>query len=587
MEEETATRTVTTPPEEEEVLDWKPFKTSFLLLALCSQYFCQLLFIVGSGVYPRDIAAVVGGESIASWPASSIVILTAAFAPPVAQAADYWGRKWLLVIPTSFGLIGSIVVATAQSMQVAIVGFVLGGVSFGAQPLVHAVCSEIIPRKYRSYAQSCINSSIALGAITSLTVGGALTNHHPAGFRTYWYICAGVYAFSTIIMAVLYNPPPRDLQLSMTLKQKLRTLDWTGYVLFDAGLVLFCLGLSYSQNPFGWTNAHILAPFLLGSAILIVLIIYETKFKKDGLFHHGLFGHRNFPLALAGVTIEGFAFMAANVYFPYEMETVVSGISTFRVLIAYAVGFVTLFAVSTTVGIYIHKTRTVRGPAMASFVGFLIFFVLMATNKASTPEAHFWGFITFYGAGLGTCLITLVTAAQLSTPPELISITSGLLGSLRSVGGAIAVAIQNAIFNHGLTSNLVPKVTAAVEPLGLSGDTIGPLIGDLTGGQAEAAAKLPGVTPEILEAASLAVTKAFVIGFRDVFICTAAFAFLGLVLSAFIRNPTEEFNAHIDAPLEKIPVRLGDVEKNDAGENSKLHHSEEAENPNPENVLVE
>lgn len=62
--------------------------------ALCSQYFCQLLFIVGSGVYPRDIAAVVGGESIASWPASSIVILTAAFAPPIAQAADYWVSRF-------------------------------------------------------------------------------------------------------------------------------------------------------------------------------------------------------------------------------------------------------------------------------------------------------------------------------------------------------------------------------------------------------------------------------------------------------------------------------------------------------------
>ncbi|KIW14595.1 hypothetical protein PV08_07379 [Exophiala spinifera] len=573
MEEQSAARIDTTPPEKDDILDWRPFRTSLLLLAICSQYFCQLLFIVGSGVYPRDIAAVVGGESIASWPASSIVILTAAFAPPVAQAADYWGRKWLLVIPTSFGLIGSIVVATAQSMQVAIVGFVLGGVSFGAQPLVHAVGSEIIPRKYRSYAQACVNSSIALGAITSLTVGGALTNNHPAGFRTYWYICAGVYAFSTIIMAVLYNPPPRDLQLSMTLKQKLRALDWTGYMLFDTGLVLFCLGLSYSQNPFNWPNAHILAPFVIGSTVLIVLIIYEVRFKKDGLFHHGLFRHRNFSLALAGVTIEGFAFNSANVYFPYEMETVISGISTFRVLVCYAVGFVTLFVVSTGVGIYIHKTRTVRGPAMASFIGFLIFFVLMATNKASTPEAHFWGFITFYGAGLGTCLITLITAAQLTTPPELISITSGLLGSLRSVGGAIGVAIPTAIFHHGLTSNLVPKVTAAVEPLGLSGSAISSLIGDLTGGQIEAAAKLPGITPQILEAAKLAITKAYVVGFRDVFICTAAFAFLGLVLSAFLRNPTEQFNSHIDAPLDKIPIKVSDSETN-AGDSKHLETTE-------------
>ncbi|KIW98778.1 uncharacterized protein Z519_00441 [Cladophialophora bantiana CBS 173.52] len=551
---------------DEEVVVWNHKKEFALLLALCSQYFCQMLFIVGAGVYARSIAAVVGGESLSSWPATAINILTAATIPPIARAADLWGRKWFLAVPTSLGFIGSMIVARASSMQMAIAGFVLGGASFGAQPLVHAVASETMPRKYRSFAQGACNSAIALGSLFSLLVGGALTNNNPAGFRTYWYICAGIYVLSTVMLATLYNPPPRELQLTLTFKEKVRCLDWVGFFLYIAGLVLFCLGLSYSQNPFGWTNAHILAPFLIGVVFILTLIGYEWKVKKDGLFHHGLFQNRNFPLALVAVFIEGYIFMSANIYFPYSMEIVNTGISTFRVLVCYSIAFICLLLMSFLIGGYIYRTKTVRATAMASNIGFIIYASLMASVTAKTPESHFWGYITFYGSGLGCGVITLYTTAQLSTPPELIAVTSGLMGSIRSTGGSVAVAIYGALFNQGLTSNLFPKVASAVVPLGVSEDNIGALIADLSAGAVEAALKLPGVTIEAVGAAGEALKSAYVIGFRDVFICAVAFATLGLGASAFLINPRKEFNAKIDAPLDVLEVKVEDVERDMAVE---------------------
>ncbi|EXJ66191.1 uncharacterized protein A1O5_10807 [Cladophialophora psammophila CBS 110553] len=499
---------------EPEPVYWNPVKACLLILSLTTHYICELLFIVGSGVYARDIAEVVGGAEISSWCISAVTILTAAFAPPIAQAADFWGRKWLLVVPTFLGFIGSIVVATAQSMQVAIIGFAIGGASFGAQPLVHAVASEVLPRRHRPYAQSTVNSSIGVGAIIALTFG-----------------------------------------------EKIRALDWIGFLLFNAGLVTFCVGLSYSQNPFPWTNAHLLAPFLTGVGILAALVLYEVKFKKDGLFHHGLFQHRNFPIAVTAVAIEGLVFVAASNYYPFEMATVLAGrISSFRVAVCFAVAFVALFAIANVVGAYIHRTKTVRGPAMASFVGFIIFGAASASIKSSTPEAHFWGFVIFYGIGLGTCLITLLTTAQLATPPELISITSGLMASMRSFGGAVGVAIQLAIFNSGLNSNLVPQVTAAVEPLGLSATSIGPLIAALDTENRTLIQAVPGVNQEIIEAAEAARTDAFVLGFRDVWISVAAFAAFGIFICYFVENPKTEFNSKIDAPLEGT-ARVRELEK--------------------------
>lgn len=65
---------------------------------------------------------------------------------------------------------------------------------------------------------------------------------------------------------------------------------------------------------------------------------------------------------------------------------------------------------------------------------------LMASASLSTSTGV-WGYPVFLGIGLGWSLTYLTTVAQLSTPPHLIAITSGILLAIRSFGGAIGLAI--------------------------------------------------------------------------------------------------------------------------------------------------
>lgn len=63
-----------------------------------------------------------------------------------------------------------------------------------------------------------------------------------------------------------------------------------------------------------------LGPFLVGAVFVAVLIVYEWRFKKDGMIHHGLFSRdRNCAIALCCIFIEGLVFFAANAYFPYQV----------------------------------------------------------------------------------------------------------------------------------------------------------------------------------------------------------------------------------------------------------------------------
>lgn len=63
---------------------------------------------------------------------------------------------------------------------------------------------------------------------------------------------------------------------------------------------------------------------------------------------------------------------------------------------------------------------------------------------------------------MGLALTCIVTAAQLSTPPELITIASGSIFALESLGGSVALATYTAIFNSISSKHLQANVAAAV-----------------------------------------------------------------------------------------------------------------------------
>lgn len=496
--------------------------------AVAGTYFGQLVLLVGGGLLSHSIAAVVGGASLTAWPTAVLGILVAALGPPVSQAADFWGRKWFLVALTASGCVGSIIVSRSSSMGMAIAGFVVAGLSCVSQPLLHAVVSEVLPRQYRSWAQASVNVSVCFGAIFGLLVGGALVQNNNNAFRIYFYISAGIFAVSAAACTILYKPPPRETQKG-SVWIKLQKLDWVGFALVGFGVTLLCLGLSWAQNPFPWADAHVLAPFLVGVVVLLGLVVYEWKFKKDGLFHHSLFQNRNFAIALGCIYVEGHVAFAANYFVPFQLSTLYPSMGSFRVGLCYSVSYFafTFFALAT--GLYIWRSRSVRIPTVTGFIAFILFFILAATAKESTPEANFWGYMIFLGAGLGLLLTTLVVVAQLSTPPELIAITSGLVLSVRSLGASTGLVIYQAVFSNGISKNLFPKVAAMALPLGLPEESLGPLLVALTAGNMDELSNVPGVSPQIREAAASGMKEAYRLAFAYVWATAAAFSVVALI----------------------------------------------------------
>ena len=406
-------------------------------------------------------------------------------------------------------------------------GFCLIGVAFGTQPLLHVVTSEVLPRRWRAWGQAADMLSNALGGIVGLYVGAAVNRSGDPtrdGFRAYFYMTMTVFLLAAWMTAVVYNPPPLPLQVQekgLSVRQRLERLDWWGYELLASGLVLFSVGLSYSKNPFEWSDPHVSATFGVGMAFALALVVYETWVKKDGMFHHGLFmRNRNFAVATLCVFAEGVAFFAANTYFAFQVS-VFYETDLLLVGVRYSIMMYMSAAAAGLTGWYCAEARRVRFITVAAFIIFTVFFVCMA-KTTRTGDAQVWFFPVLLGTALGMTLTTLITVAQLSTPPELISVASGLIISVRSLGGTIGLAIYNALFNNAM-GHLGHNIADAVLPKGLAPQNLGPFIGALTGRNTAALMAIPGVTPEIISAGVDALADTFLTAFHHVWIAAACF----------------------------------------------------------------
>ncbi|KAJ4419759.1 hypothetical protein N0V82_004802 [Gnomoniopsis sp. IMI 355080] len=504
-------------------------KTVLAIIAVSGIYFAQQ----GS-----SIAADFNAQSQASWLTASMTILTVVLGPIVAQAADYWGRKWFLVGLSFSGALGGLITARATSMDMAIAGCCLIGTAFGMQPLLHTVVSEVLPRVWRGWAQSIVMLSNALGLFAGLVIGGALTrNGDPNGFRSFFYIGMAFFLSTGLICVFAYRPPPRQLQ-SLPLREKLSRLDWVSYGLLASGLVLFCLGLSF-LNPYTWRDPQVSAPFAIGLALAIILGMYEHRFKKDGVFHHGLFKRdRNFAIALTCVFSEGIGFFAANQYFAYELNVLYTS-DNLVVGLNYGIAYLVVIPASLLVGLYCTRTKKLRWITVLAFMIFITFFACMSTTDATTRN-EVWGYPVLMGIGLSMTLVTLIAAGQLSVPPDLIAVATGIMISMRSLGGTIGIAI----------SLISSNVASAALGSGLPSSSVEQFVAQTLAHNSTGITTVPGVTEKIIAAGTEAMISTYVQAFRYVWLSAIPFLAVAAVAAMLLIDPSKEITSVIDAPLQ-------------------------------------
>lgn len=143
-----------------------------------------------------------------------------------------------------------------------------------------------------------------------------------------------------------------------------------------------------------------------------------------------------------------------------------------------------------------------------------------------------------------------------------IGLATGVLGSIRALGGAVAQSLYSSVLNTELAKNIPKYVGPAATNSGLPTDSLPALFagiaaGDFTG--------VPGISDRIIAAVSPALVTSYTKSFQIVFYATIPFSAVLVVAACFVPNVEKYLTGNVAKRLQDKAFRKeASIEMSDA-----------------------
>ncbi|KAH7131569.1 major facilitator superfamily domain-containing protein [Dactylonectria estremocensis] len=391
------------------------------------------------------------GTTLESFWASIAFMLCVVITQPIySSVSNILGRKFPLLAATVLFTLGCIIFAVAKSMSVIVVGRALQGLGGGGLDVLQAVIlSDITTLKERPLYLGIMSLAIAIGTLAGPVTGALFT-----GYNWRWIGWINLPFMTIVFLLALFFL--RLKLVDLTLKSKLRSLDWIGMLLFTTGATSTVLPLSWANDLFPWSSWQTLVPLIVGVLVLVAFGLYEAKAKPaEPIVPYRIFANVTFAIALVSGFLNGMVLYSLTLYIPLFFQAVFLKPPLQAALSAIPLACVTL-GFCFIASFVIETTRRCR---LQNFIGWImttIFLGLWSLVGKDTSKAMSYSFQSFLGLGVGTVFTT--TTLQLQSSVELIDdmgLAAGLLVFLRlfgaMLGQTIGATIFNSVFQDGLT----------------------------------------------------------------------------------------------------------------------------------------
>ncbi|TPX10672.1 uncharacterized protein E0L32_008406 [Thyridium curvatum] len=471
----------------------------------------------------------------------------------VGRLSDLFGRKWMVQATTGLGLVGCIIGGCAQNIEMLIVANLFNGLAAAGQLSFGIVMGELVPNKFRGPVVTLIFLSSMPFAVFGPVIARALYNNTASRWRWSYFLGIIFSAVTLVLYQFLYHPPSYE-QLHVAGKSKwqaVKEIDFMGIFLFVAGCVLFLIGLSWGGTSYPWASAQTLCTLFIGLATLAAFVVWEGKFcKVQPLMPPRLFRNKGF---VGIVLIATFPPFGANSPF---FQQAVAAMSYYSLTILWPLIISTLYTTdimeigwqSSVVGGGVLLGQVLGGFGISyipkvklqTIIASVLVMAFLTPLAAITPDTHS---MTIAFGVLGLVAIGYVDniafpGVTLVWEPQDIGLATGVMGSLRALGGAVAQAMYVNVLNNKLGENIPAYVAPAATGAGLPASSLKALFAGIAASGDLSA--VPGASPAVLAAVSAALRRAYQESFKIVFFCTIPFSVI-LIAASFIVPNMEKF----------------------------------------------
>ncbi|KAE8331419.1 major facilitator superfamily domain-containing protein [Aspergillus sergii] len=485
-----------------------------------------------------------------AWIAAAITIPNCVFQMFIGDLSDFLGRRMFLQVGCILGFVGMMVAGRASSIDMVIGGQVLSGIGCTLGYLTIPFISEIVPKDTRSLATGVVAVASSISTAIGPVIQGALITKNVGGANEGWragfYLGAALYGSASLLLLAFYKPSPRPNPEGLSVSRRLLKFDWCGIFMVTSGLTLFLYGLHEGGNPHPWSSARVLAPLIIGIACSIIFIGWEWKGTRHGVFDHAMFYHRNYSVTLVVSFVGGIVLFCGQAYLPQE---IISLFTSNAILTGvYNLPFNTASMVGAIAGaIIMRAAKEGKWIVVGAYTFLTVGGGLMAVQEPHISFAAWFFPTALLGLGVGVQMVVVITITGLCTPDHLIAHAVSTNSAIRALGGSVGVVIFSQIYQSKVKTFLPERVTEAVIASGLDPTNVAAFLQALSESNAEAMARIEGLTPQITAAGEKAAAQAYADSYRFVWYSLIPFGVIAVSLALFLKPVKEQLTRQVTA----------------------------------------
>lgn len=374
------------------------------------------------------------------WIVDSYIVVFAAGMLPAGMIGDRFGRRRMLVTGLVIFLAGSVVGALVSTPGPVIAARTIMGVGAALMmPLALAIIPSLFKGDERTKAVGAVTAAFAIGTPFGPLLGGWLLDN-------YWWGSIFVLNIPLVAIAiaacVLLIPETRDPSAPV--------VDPLSMALSIVGLGALVYGVIEAPAQ-GWSDPLILAALVGGALMLIALVARERRVARP-LLDLELLANPVFRWNTVVAVLASFVMLGLLFVLPQFLQSV-QGNDAFGTGLRLMPLMIGLIVVARTVPALLARL----GPRRVVAAGLVVFgfaLLLGSTTDADSGYGFTALWLTIIGFGLGFALVPTTDAALGALPEDREGSGTGLLTTLRQVGGAIGIAVLGSLLSGAFTGRL-------------------------------------------------------------------------------------------------------------------------------------
>jgi EmrB/QacA subfamily drug resistance transporter len=375
-----------------------------------------------------------------AWVLTGYLLSASVCTPLAGKLGDLFGKGRVLTFVLAIFSVGSVVCATAGSIEQLIAGRVIQGVAGGVFPLAFGIINDELPGEKRAVGIGLVSAMFGIGGGIGLPLSGVIVDHTHMSVLFWIGLIAVPAAF-----AAWHLVPPSPA------RERVR-VDWTGAVVLSVGLAVLLFGIS-KANVWGWGSPQTLALLLGGPAILGFFGWLELR-TTDPLVDMRVFAERAVLATNGTAFLIGIAMFGSFLLIPQFAQTPESA--------GYGFGMSV-----TEAGLVMFPSAAMMlfagpmGGALGNRIGFRSV-LLLGTSLAvasflvlTFAHEHVWEFVLsgmLLGFGISFSFASMANLIVAAVDPKEVGIATGINTVTRTIGGAFGSAIVTAL----LTAETIP-----------------------------------------------------------------------------------------------------------------------------------